>query len=420
MKLNLVLGLQFGDEGKGKFVDYLSEINDYIVRSNGGNNAGHTIVINNKKYIFSILPCGSLYGKEVFIAQGCVIDPKVLLNEIDVVKETGKILKLRIDPRCHVVMPYHKILDKATENYKGKWKMGSLKLGIGYCYEDKTNRDGIRVLDILNKEKLTERVKKVWDIKKSRIIDGFKYKFDIHIKDVIEEYYAFGRKLKQYVGLVPEFLLKESSNKNILIETSQAHYLDYVFGTYPYTVGYNTIASAALAHIGLPPQEINVLGILRAYTIRVGNGPFPSEQDNEIGNKLRKNGNEYGTISKRPRRCGWLDLVLAKYACNMNGVRQIALTKIDILSGINELKICIGYQDGDKVVKDYDPTKIDLGSTNPVYETFKGWEEDITEVKNYKELPRNCKKYIEFIEQYLNVEVKYISVGPNRDQVIEH
>lgn len=418
MNLNLVLGLQFGDEGKGKFVDYLSKNADFIVRSNGGNNAGHTVVVGKNKYAFSMLPSGALYKKPILIAQGCVINPQVLLNEINVVEEHAGPIDLRIDPRCHVIMPYHILLDEATEQYKGENKMGSLKLGVGYCYEDKTNRAGIRMIDLLDKQVLAERINQIWDIKKSRIQDGYKHPFNLDKETIIAEYLDFGQQLKKYIKPVSEELIVAEESKNVLVETSQANYLDYSFGTYPYTVAYNTIASSSLSDIGLPPQSIEVLGVLRAYTIRVGNGPFPTEEHSEIGNFLRECGNEYGTVSKRPRRCGWLDLVMAKYSCRLNGVKEIAVTKLDVLSGLSELKVCVGYEVNGIVVETFNPVDSPLDKVRPIYQTLAGWKDDISKINSFDELPAECQKYVEFIESYLEVKAKFLSVGPEREQVI--
>ena len=418
MTTTLVIGLQFGDEGKGKFVDYLSQNSDIVVRTNGGNNAGHTILIDNNKFSFSMLPCGALNEKEVLIAQGCVLNLQILINEIKLIKNLNKDLRLRIDPRCHIIMPYHILLDEATENYKGDKKMGSLKLGVGYCYEDKTNRSGIRIIDLLNKDLFIDRINAVWEIKKSRIFDGYKYPFNLDKDKIINQYLDYAQQLKEYILPVTEYLLDNVDQKDITLETSQASYLDYSFGTYPYTVAYNTISSAALVDIGLPPMNINILGVIRAYCIRVGNGPFPTQQDNEVGEYLREKGNEYGTVSKRPRRCGWLDLKLVEYSCKLNGVNELALTKLDILSGLNKIKICVGYKENSKEIKDFNPSLHSLDKVEPIYVELDGWEEDITTMREYGDLPTNCKKYINFIEKYLNRKIDYISVGPNRDQVI--
>ncbi len=418
MTATVIIGLQFGDEGKGKFVDYLSQNSDIVVRTNGGNNAGHTIFVKNYKFSFSMLPCGALNEKEVLIAQGCVLNLQILINEIKLIKDLNKNLRLRIDPRCHIIMPYHILLDEATENYKGDKKMGSLKLGVGYCYEDKTNRSGIRIIDLLNKYIFIDKIDSVWEIKKSRILEGYKHPFNLDKDKIIKEYLDYAEQLKEYILPVTEYLLDNINKKNITLETSQASYLDYSYGTYPYTVAYNTISSAALVDIGLPPMELTVLGVIRAYCIRVGNGPFPTQQDNEVGEYLREKGNEYGTVSKRPRRCGWLDLKLVKYSCKLNGVNELALTKLDILSGLNKIKVCVGYKENNEEIKNFNPSLHSLDRVEPIYVELDGWEEDITKIKEYVDLPTNCKKYLDFIEKYLNRKIKYISVGPNRNQVI--
>lgn len=419
MKSTILLGLQFGDEGKGKMVDYLSDKFEKVVRSNGGNNAGHTVVHKGTKLALSQIPCGVLQNKEAIIAQGCVISPKVLISEINQVKALGLDLKLLIDARAHIVMPYHIRLDESSELYKGDEKIGSLKLGIGFCYEDRNNREGIRMIDLINPEKLRARVLRAWDLKKARVEKAYNQTFDLDIEMVLKEYNRYGEILKEYVGYAPESLSYDISNKSILIETSQAFYLDYAFGTYPYTVAYNTIASSALPSIGLPNQDLNVIGVFRSYSIRVGNGIFPTELDSELGEKLRKIGNEYGTVSGRPRRCGWLDLPLLRYSVKMNGIKELAITKLDILSNFEEILIANEYRYKDEIIK-FPPNDLeDLSHATPEYKKFEGWNEDISNIRKYDELPVNCKKYIEYLEEELQVSINYISVGADREQTVE-
>jgi adenylosuccinate synthase len=410
----ILLGLQFGDEGKGKIADYLGSKFDAGVRFNGANNAGHTVVVGKNKLPLSHLPSSVLANHPLYIAQGCSINPKVLIDEIKKVRPLTKKFELFLDPRCHVIMPYHILLDQASENYRSQ-KVGSLKLGVGFSYEDKTNRDGIRIMDLQNKKVLAEKLKQVWSLKTLRLEKVYGAKSNLDLDEIVEEFFSYGKELKQYIHPVAEMIIKEWDSKSFLFESAQAFYLDYSFGTYPFTVAYNTLASSVYTGVGLPPYHLDVLGIVRSYTIRVGSGPFPTEQDNEIGQKLREIGNEYGTVSKRPRRCGWLDLPLLAYSIKMNGVKELALTKIDVLSHFEKIKVCTSYDHGKGII----PELLNLDRVKPKYEVLSGWNEDITRAKKWSDLPLNCQKYIKFIETNLGVPIKIISVGPDRQQTIE-
>lgn len=416
MKKNstVLLGLQFGDEGKGKIVDYLATKYDAVVRFNGGNNAGHTVVVNSIRLPLSHLPSSALHQKKLYIAQGSSINPKVLINEIKILKSLGKDVNLSIDYRCHIIMPYHQLLDNLSEITK-KNKIGSLNLGVGYSYEDKTNREGIRLEHILNEDLLREKMKLIWDLKRNRIEKIYNHKYDLSFEQVFNEYKQYGQFLKEYTSKVSEEIIENWSKNSYLFESAQAFYLDYSFGTYPFTVAYNTIASSVFTGSGLPPLPIDVLGVVKAYSIRVGNGPFPTEQDNNDGDKLRLIGNEYGTVSKRPRRCGWIDLPLLKYAIKMNGVKSIALTKLDVLSHFNEIPICVNY----KSVTERSLNISDLSQVTPEYQLLPGWNCDISSIRSFSRLPSKCKSYIRFIQTHLKVSIKYISVGQDRSQTIE-
>lgn len=306
------------------------------------------------------------------------------------------------------------MLDQASENYRSQ-KVGSLKLGVGFSYEDKTNRDGIRVVDLLDEDILATKLEQVWNLKIHRLERVYGVKADLTIESIVKEFANYGRQLKPYISPVAEIVTENINKTKYLFESAQAFYLDYSFGTYPFTVAYHTLASSVYTGVGMPPNSIDVLGIVRAYTIRVGSGPFPTEQDNETGEKLRKIGNEYGTVSKRPRRCGWLDLPLLKYAIKMNGVKEIALTKLDVLSHFNEIKVCTEYDSNGNLVPDF----ADLSKVKPIYTSLDGWHEDITNITKWNELPTKCQKYVKFVEHELGVPVKIISVGPNRHQTIE-
>lgn len=381
-----VVGLQWGDEGKGKIIDAIAPGFDAVVRWNGGNNAGHTVVVDGKKYPLSLVPSGVLQKKKLLIAQGVVINPKVLLEEIAMLANAGFPPNLSIDPRCHVVMPYHQLLDAATEHWKGKNATGSLKLGIGYCYEDRNNRMGIRIEDLINPDVFARKVKAVLPLKRAIITNAFGMKDCKLSESFIPEYAALGKQLKKYIGDVSYYVTKHWDKKRFLFEQAHGTMLDPVFGTYPYTVAPPTIASAVFPSVGMPAKEIDVLGVVKAYTTRVGNGPFPTEQKNEIGSMLQSRGGEIGTVSGRKRRCGWLDLPMLRYAIRLNGCTALAVTKLDVLDGIGEISVCTHYRLRGKSV--------------PVYRKIKR------------------RDYVSYLEKELGLPVHYVSVGPERTAII--
>ncbi len=397
MKPTVITGLQWGDEGKGKVIDLLASRYDATVRFNGGNNAGHTVKNGDKTLHFSLIPSAALHEQKILISQAVAINPEVLLNEIAMLKKLGVEVDLGIDPRCHVVVPYHQALDGASEASKGKAKTGSLGLGIGFTFEDRTNRAGIRMEDLVQPKVLEEKLRQNWTLKKKRVTEAYGQNFNLVLKDVIKTYTSYGRRLKQYLLPVAEYTLENMDKERFLFESAQGFYLDFVFGTYPYTVAYHTIASSALPAIGLPPMNLKVVGIAKAYTTRVGNGPFPTEQDNDIGQHLRDKGHEYGTVSKRPRRCGWFDLEMVRKACQMSGVNTLVLTKLDVLSGLKKIKV----------------------KTKDGYEEFTGWDEDITGIRQWSKLPVACRRYVVYLEKQLQVPIQYLSVGPDRKQTIK-
>jgi adenylosuccinate synthase len=395
-KSTVIAGLQWGDEGKGKIIDLLADRFDATVRFNGGNNAGHTVKVGETTLHFSLIPSSALHNKKTLISQAVVINPKVLLGEINLVKQAGGKLDLGIDPRCHVVLPYHQALDGASEASKGKAKTGSLGLGIGFAFEDRTNRAGIRMQDLVKPQVLREKLERNWDLKKKRVTKAYGQKFPLKINEVYETYAAYGKKLKAYLFPVAEYVNEHLHDQRFLFEAAQGFYLDFVFGTYPYTVAYHTYSASALPAIGLPPMDLNVIGIMKAYTTRVGNGPFPTELDNKIGQQLRKVGHEYGTVSKRPRRCGWLDLPMLKKACLISGVDEIVLTKLDVLTNLKKLKV----------------------KTETGWQEFAGWDDDLTAITKWENLPSSTKKYVSYLEKQLQTPIKYVSVGPDRAQTI--
>lgn len=417
----VVVGSQWGDEGKGKVVDILAQEADFVVRFNGGNNAGHTIVLNGEKFPLSLLPSGVLQGKKLLIAQGVVIDPAVLLAEIEFFRKRKMKVDLMIDPRVHVVMPYHKMLDSATEKWKGKKATGSLKLGIGYCYEDKNNRFGIRVEDLIDKDALAEKVKMILPLKKLQITKVFGQPVDLDEVQIIKEFTRYGRLLKKYVGDVSKIIqnaLASHTDKKILFEGAHGTFLDAVFGTYPYTTAVYTISGSVFPYVGIAPQKIYSLGIVKAYTTRVGNGPFPTELLNATGDEIRKNGNEFGTVSKRPRRCGWLDLVLVRTAARLSGFDYLTLTKLDVLSKLKKIKVCTHYILNNKKIRELPAGMKDFAKCKPVYVELKGWNRDISTSKKIKDLPQEAQKYIKFIQKELQIPIQYIFVGPERNQTI--
>lgn len=423
MKYNIqyplvVIGAQWGDEGKGKIVDLLAAQANSVVRYNGGNNAGHSVVVNGEKYKLSLIPSGVMQRKKLLLAQGVVIDPKVLLEEIAFFEKRSIPLDLMIDPRVQIVMPYHKALDAATEAWKGKKATGSLHLGIGYCYEDKNNRFGIRFEDLIEPKYLKEKLEMFFPQKKKQIEHVFNQKSDLNEKEIFNTYVSYGKKLKKYLGDVSTYIgtQTKSKKKKVLFEGAHGTFLDPVFGTYPYTVAIHTISGAVFPYVGIAPQPLYSMGIVKAYTTRVGNGPFPTELLDTTGETIREVGGEFGTVSKRPRRCGWLDLCMLRTAHRLSGFSHIALTKLDVLSSLSEIKICTHYKLNGKTIKELPASIHHFPDCKPVYKTFKGWKTDISKVKKYSDLPPNAKKYIEFVSSSLQVPISILSVGPGRGE----
>ena len=418
-----VIGTQWGDEGKGKIVDQLSEKKDLVVRFQGGANAGHTIYVNDEKYVFHLIPSGILHEDVIVgIGNGVVLDPEVLMDEINMLEDRDHRVdseNLKISPLAHVVMPYHKIFDGIREEEKKDKKIGTTKRGIGPCYEDKMARIGIRVMDLVDEEKLYEKLKFNIEVKNIILVKAYgKEKLDFD--RIFEEYRLYGKKLKNFVYDV-SYLIDDfyKNGKNVLFEGAQGSCLDIDFGTYPYVTSSNTSAGGILTGAGVSKDKVDeVLGVVKAYTSRVGAGIFPTEQINEVGEKIRNIGKEFGATTGRPRRCGWLDLIMLKYVVRINSLSGIALTRLDILDEFEELKICTGYEIEGNIVEDFSTNFMAYDKLNPIYETFKGWESQTTGIKKYENLPENAKKYIKFIENFLNVPVDIISVGPNRTQTI--
>ena len=421
MTTTVVLGAQWGDEGKGKVTDFFASSADYVIRFQGGNNAGHTIVVGDEKLALSLTPSGVLYPECVpVIGSGCVVDLEFLKKELEMLNSKNvSTKKLAISPNAHLIMPYHKLLDELIEESLGKDKIGTTKKGIGPCYSDKIQRCGIRVQDLLDDEIFAQKVNKNLE-EKNQILTKIYGRDPLDPNEIINEF-------KSYKDIVTNHIKDTSlmisnaikSNKNILFEGAQGTLLDIDHGTYPFVTSSNTSSGNAAIGSGVGPLNLNkIVGVTKAYISRVGSGPFITEQENEIGDYLIEKGAEFGVVSGRRRRCGWLDLISLKYSVRVNTLTELFITKLDVLSGLDEIKLCVGYKNGDEVIADYPYQQSILYNAQPVYETFEGWEEDITSIKNFEELPQNAKKYINAIENFIEIPITFISVGPERNQNI--
>ena len=420
MSTYVVVGLQYGDEGKGKITDVLSAKSDYVVRFQGGNNAGHTVYVGDEKFVLHLLPSGVLQCKgKCIIANGVVVDPKAFITEIETLEQKGgKTDHIFISRRAHVIMPYHILLDTYREEEQGGVQIGTTKKGFGPCYEDKIARVGIRMIDLLNPEILREKIEKNLKIKNA-LFEKYFEKPILDVESIYQEYLKIGERLKERI-VDTELELNEAikDGKNILFEG--ALMLDIDFGTYPYVTSSSPSTGGVCAGAGVPPTALeNLIGVAKAYTTRVGNGPFPTELDNDLGEKIRQVGGEFGATTGRPRRTGWLDLVSLKHACMINGINNLVITKLDVLTGLETLKIATKYRTEDgKIIDYFTSSTTKLYQYEPVYEELKGWREDITMARSYDELPENARRYIEFIEEYLGINVCLVSVGPERNQNI--
>jgi adenylosuccinate synthase len=417
----VVVGTQWGDEGKGKIIDVLAHKADYVVRFQGGNNAGHTVVVNGEKFILHLLPSGMLHGNgKCIIGPGVVVDPKVLLKELKTLDEKGaKTDHLYISNRAHLIMPYHIKLDEVKEKARGKSKIGTTKRGIGPCYSDKIARCGIRMVDFLNMEAFAEKLKMNLE-EKNAMFTKIYGEEALDYDTILNEYKLYAEELKhRIIDSVPEVNKALDENKFVLFEGAQAMMLDIDYGTYPYVTSSSPTAGGVTTGAGVGPRKIDkIIGVMKAYTTRVGEGPFVTELDNELGETLRTTGGEYGATTGRPRRCGWLDVVVGKYAVAINGLTDVVMTKIDVLSGHETLKICTGYEiEGE--ITDTPPASIErLEKAKPVYIEVPGWTEDISAIRNYDELPSNCKAYIKKVEELIGAPISMVSVGPDREQNI--
>lgn len=415
-----VVGVQWGDEGKGKIVDILSARANMVVRFQGGGNAGHTVVVKGEKFVLHLLPSGILHKATCVIANGVVVDLIALLEEMDELKKRGVTFgkNLVLSDRAHVVMPWHKFLDKYSES--GKQKIGTTQRGIGPCYSDKAARKGIRVADLYNDRILGERVLAYTD-EKNRILKALYGEVPLlDPQRIIAEYKGYAERLKPFVGDAVEVVNAAiDKGKRVLFEGAQGSLLDIDFGTYPYVTSSNSDACGISAGTGVPPKKIGtILGIAKAYCTRVGEGPFPTELKDALGDKLRELGGEYGATTGRPRRCGWFDGVTSRHAVQINGIDEIVITKLDVLSGLDEIRFATHYKiDGKKVETMPSETDV-LARAEPVYTSFKGWTEDLSKIRKFDDLPRAAKIYLNFVERYLKVKVSMISVGKDREKTI--
>ncbi|MDP4088274.1 MAG: adenylosuccinate synthase [Bacillota bacterium] len=419
----IVLGAQWGDEGKGKMTDFLAEGADVVVRFQGGNNAGHTVEVGDKQYKLHLIPSGILYGNKLnVIGNGVVLDPKAFFDELDYLEGLGVTVSpenLIVSDRAQVIMPYHKVLDALKERARGKNDIGTTGKGIGPCYTDKVERSGIRVCDLMHKEVFKEKLQANIEAKNeyiTKVLGGDALDFD----SIYEEYNRLAERLRPYVEDISVKVYDAiKAGKKVLFEGAQGMLLDIDYGTYPYVTSSNTIAGGVCTGAGIGPTLISsAIGIAKAYTTRVGKGPFPTELNDETGEWIRTKGHEYGVTTGRARRCGWLDLVILKTTARVCGLTSFAVTKIDTLAGLEKIKVCVGYKFNGKVV-DYFPASLeDLAACEPVYEEFDGWDDSVADARSYEELPENAKLYLKRIEEFTGVKIAIISVGPRRDQTM--
>ncbi|MBW1991596.1 MAG: adenylosuccinate synthase [Deltaproteobacteria bacterium] len=419
----VVVGTQWGDEGKGKIVDLLTEQAQVVVRYQGGNNAGHTLVVGGEKFIFHLIPSGILHpGTQCLIGNGVVLDPEVFLEEIDRLKARGVKVgpdNLRVSERAQVIMPYHRRLDAARERARGTRKIGTTGRGIGPCYEDKFARRGIRVADLVEPGLLKAKLEAILP-EKNFLLEKFLADEPFTLEEIFEPYAEMGRRLKPLVANV-SVLLEEAvrAGKNILFEGAQGTQLDIDHGTYPYVTSSNPVAGAAAAGAGIGPGNLHrVLGIVKAYTTRVGGGPFPTECTDAVGCHMQECGAEFGSTTGRPRRCGWQDAVVLREAVRLNGLTGLAITKLDVLSTLNPIKICLAYEKDGRRREAMPATLPELERCRPIYEELPGWSEDIRGVKRYEDLPATCRQYLKRLEELTGVPIQIVSVGPDREETI--
>ena len=422
MPATIILGAQWGDEGKGRVVDYFAEGADFVVRFQGGNNAGHTIVVGDEKLALSLIPSGILYESCIpVIASGTVIDPRVLLDEMDMVATRGMDpSRVRLSSNAHLIMPYHRKLDAVIERYLGKNQIGTTKKGIGPAYTDKYSRFGIRVQDLFDPDIFAEKVEAALE-EKNRILPRIYNTLPMESEEIIDEYLGYAERLKPHVADT-SLLLWEAIRRgdDVLFEGAQGTLLDIDHGTYPFVTSSNPTAGGAVIGTGVGPKAIDeVIGVAKAYISRVGTGPFPTELDDEIGDRMIDLGGEYGTVTGRRRRCGWLDLLTLRYAVRVNSLTRIFLTKLDILSAFDTIKVATGYVSGGDRFDEFPSQQSVLYDCEPIYEELPGWGDDITGVRRYGDLPKEARSYIEYVRDAAGVPIGWVSVGPERSQLVE-
>lgn len=420
MSTLVIVGAQWGDEGKGKLTDYLAEKADVVVRYQGGNNAGHTVKVEDEVYKLQLIPSGILYAeKKCVIGNGVVIDPEAFLGEIRGLEKRGiKTSNLRISDRAHVIFPYHKKIDELSELKRGSNDIGTTKKGIGPCYMDKTERTGIRICDLLKKDVFAEKLKANLETKNAylrKIFDFEGYSYD----EMLAQYLDYAEQIRPFVedtSILIYNAIKEG--KKVLFEGAQGTLLDLDFGTYPYVTSSHPVAGGVCIGAGVGPALIGkAVGVVKAYTTRVGKGPFPTELFDETGEYIRAAGNEFGTVTGRPRRCGWFDAVIVRYAARISGLTGIAVTKLDTLSNIPVIKMCVGYKLDGNIIRDFPASLEDLEKCEPIYEEFEGWG-DVSGITEYNKLPTTLLRYLERIEELCGTKISLLSVGPNRSQTI--
>ncbi|MBP8976592.1 MAG: adenylosuccinate synthase [Bacteroidetes bacterium] len=426
MSVHIIVGAQWGDEGKGKIVDHLSENVDIVARYQGGANAGHTVVIPGKsgkpdtEYVLHLIPSGIFHSHVTcVIGNGVVLDPVALMSEIGQLKKSGITVegRLFISHNAHLIMPYHKYLDTARE--QGSEKIGTTGRGIGPAYIDKYMRTGIRVVDLLDRDILCKKLKRNIEASNELLSKVYHTKI-LDVDAIIQEYLDFDKKIDPYVKDTSAFLNDALKKKKVILaEGAQGALLDVDFGTYPYVTSSNPTSGGACTGLGIPPTAVtSIIGVVKAYSTRVGNGPFPTEQENETGEFLRTKGGEYGSTTGRPRRCGWLDLFSLQYSVRVNGIEKIAVTKLDVLDEFDELKVCVGYKIGNKKITHFPTDSQRLEQVEPVYRTFKGWKTQTSDVRSYSKLPKEAKQYLEALSKMIGAKLWMVSVGARRDQTL--
>ncbi len=421
MPVTLILGTQWGDEGKGKIIDTLSTTSDFVVRFQGGNNAGHTVINEFGTFKMHLLPSG-IFAPRVtaFITNGVVLDLPTLIEEIEMLEKSGISLKNRffISPRCHLIMPYHKLLDRLLEEAKGKGKTGTTGRGIGPVHADKVSYNGIRLSDLLNSSEFRRKLSIQLTVK-NKILKALGEKA-LDTDTIVKEFEGFKKKIAPFIK-EPYPILSDAieKKKNILLEGAQAVLLDNDWGTYPFVTASTIVSGGVTAYAGIPPQKLTeVIGVAKAYITRVGSGPFPTELTGKVGENIRKIGAEYGATTGRARRCGWFDAELVRFAVKLNGVTSIALTKLDILDDFSEIKLCVGYKLNGKKVSYYDGDDLFLSKITPIYKTMPGWKTSTKGIKKFEKLPKNAKAYIEELEKQIGCKVSSVSTGPSREEII--